>query len=357
MDPVKKQKTALSAPKPSRLFADPVLRIRYLFALGMILAMVGIAELTGEKEIIFPEMAALTIGLWIVDKRVWTVKKWQLIFLMTLGALVGIGIVRLSLFPLIVNLLLAFSFTAICLLFTNTTLIPLISACMLPVLLQTESWIYPSAVFVMSVLIAGGQKIMEKYKLRTEIPPLSLQRQWKKDSIRWLSIGGTLFFLSAFALYTSQPYFIIPPLIVTYVEFVNSKAGFRNRPVQTLLLLVTASTIGTFFQIIGYQHFHLPETIVVLCIFICLFTLFEWIGKFFAPAAALALIPTILPQRNLIWLPLQVTIGATLLIATALLLFQQCYKWPKAQLIVCLLPFPIRKQLNRKKEKPTKNTK
>lgn len=31
--------------------------------------MVGVSELMGEKEIIFPEMAALTIGMWIVDKK------------------------------------------------------------------------------------------------------------------------------------------------------------------------------------------------------------------------------------------------------------------------------------------------
>ena len=41
--------------------------------------MVGIAEWTGEKEIIFPEMAALAVGLWVIDKRVWKVGRWQLI--------------------------------------------------------------------------------------------------------------------------------------------------------------------------------------------------------------------------------------------------------------------------------------
>ena len=40
-------------------------KIRYCSALAMIALMVGVAELTGEREIIFPEMAALTIGLWI----------------------------------------------------------------------------------------------------------------------------------------------------------------------------------------------------------------------------------------------------------------------------------------------------
>ena len=52
------------------LFNDPLQRQRYACSLVMILLMIGVAENLQEKEIIFPEMAALTIGMWIVDKRV-----------------------------------------------------------------------------------------------------------------------------------------------------------------------------------------------------------------------------------------------------------------------------------------------
>lgn len=65
--------------------------------------MVGVSELMGEKEIIFPEMAALTIGMWIVDKKVWTVSRLKLVLLMSIGAIVGVCIVRYSPFPLIVT--------------------------------------------------------------------------------------------------------------------------------------------------------------------------------------------------------------------------------------------------------------
>lgn len=72
--------------------------------------MVGLAEWTDEKEILFPEMTALIIGLLIIDKRVWNVKRWQIILLMTLGAAVGICIVRYSPLPYVVNLCAAFAF-------------------------------------------------------------------------------------------------------------------------------------------------------------------------------------------------------------------------------------------------------
>lgn len=98
-----------------QMFGDVARRKRYFYALLMILLMIGAAELLMEREIIFPEMAALTIGMWIVDKRVWRVSRIGMVVLMTLGAIAGVCIVRYSPFPLLANLMFAFAFAAICL--------------------------------------------------------------------------------------------------------------------------------------------------------------------------------------------------------------------------------------------------
>lgn len=273
---------------------------RYLISLVMILMMVGLAEWTNEKEILFPEMTALIIGLLIIDKRVWNVKRWQIILLMTLGAAVGICIVRYSPLPYVVNLCAAFAFAGASLLISRATLIPLISACVLPVLLHTESIVYPIAVFSMSVSVVLVQ-------------------------------------------------IILPPLMVTFVEMVNSKAGFRNRPTQVFLFLTTVATLGTVLQIVGHHHLHLPESIVALTIAAILFLIFEWTGKYFAPSGALAFIPMLLPQEGLAWLPLEASIGAALFITIAMVVFQKCYKWNRAQLIFCATPTLLREYMNRKK--------
>lgn len=313
----------------------------------MILLMVGSAMLLDEREIIFPEMAALTIGMWIVDKRVWRVSRCQLVVLMSLGAFVGVCIVRYSSFPLIVELSLAFAFAALCLFITGTTLIPLISACMLPVLLGTESWVYPTAVLVMSLIIIAGQVLMEKLGWRHNLQTVPQERNRRKSIVRWGWLLLSVSIIASLAIYSSNFYFIVPPLIVTYVEFVNSKAGFRNRPIQTILLLTAASVLGVLFQLVGYYYLHLPEVFVALCVMICLFILFECMGKLFAPAGALALIPMLLPPDTLIWLPLQVALGASLFIFTAMLFFQKCYQWPRAHLIFCLTSARIRKWLHK----------
>lgn len=58
-----------------------------------------------------------------------------------------------------------------------------------------------------------------------------------------------------------------------------------------------------------------------------MFSLFEFLGKFFAPAGAVALIPMIVPEEGLLWLPLQVLVGATLFIGLAMICFQRCLRW------------------------------
>lgn len=339
----------LKSASGKQMFGDIVRRKRYFYALLMILLMIGAAELLMEREIIFPEMAALTIGMWIVDKRVWQVSRASMVALMILGAVAGVCIVRYSPFPLLVNLAFAFIFTAVCLTLFRATLVPQISACMLPVLLGTESWVYPVAVLVMSVIVVGGQWGMEKVGLRERVTYTPVIVHWKDSLVRWLFLLVTVIAVAALAIYTRNLYFILPPLIVTYVEFANSKAGFRNRPVQVLLVLFTAAVIGVFFQIVGHKYLHLPEVVVVLPIFLCMFSLFEFLGKFFAPAGAVALIPMIIPEEGLFWLPLQVLVGATLFIGLAMICFQRCLRWPRAQLIVCLVPPFIRDLRKRNK--------
>ncbi len=336
-------KSTFPGKKGRAVFSDVSGRKRYLAALLMILAMVGVSEFLGEKEIIFPEMAALAIGMWIVDKRVWRVGRIAMIVMMTSGATWGVVLVRYSALPLMVNLALAFSFAAAILLLMRASLIPLLSACMLPVVLQTESWVYPIAVSVMSVILVIGQGVMEKYGLRKKIIHVPVGKDRKKEIVRWGRLLFSWVLIAFFPVYTSNLYCILPPLVVTYVEFANSKSGFRNRPVQIYLLLVTAAVLGSVSQFVGYVLWELPESMIACVLFLCLFTLFELSGKFFAPAGAVALIPMIIPAKDLLWFPFQIAVGTAVFIGVAMLFFLKCYKWPKSHLIVCMLPTYLRR--------------
>ena len=245
----------------------------------MVVLMVGVAERTGEREVIFPEMAALAIGMWIAPKRVWNVTRLQLVLLMGAGAVAGVCIVRWSPWPLAANLALAFAFAAGCLSLSRTTLVPLVSACMLPVLLHTESWVYPAAVTAMSLIVVVGQRAMERGGLRPETHYDRPEWNWRHDGVRWMWLLLAVLAVAALPLSTGYRYCILPPLIVTFVEFANSKSGFRNRPVQVWLMLVAGATAGTLMEWMGHVWLGWSESVVALVVCACLFVMFERVGR------------------------------------------------------------------------------
>ena len=63
---------------------------RYIFGIILAFLMVLIAEFTGQKEIIFPEICALIVGAWISEIEPWSVNKRRIFILMTLASVFGI---------------------------------------------------------------------------------------------------------------------------------------------------------------------------------------------------------------------------------------------------------------------------
>ncbi|MDR1577120.1 MAG: HPP family protein [Deltaproteobacteria bacterium] len=294
-------------------------------ALAMILMMVGMSEILGQIEIIFPEMAALTIGLWIASEKPWNVARWPMVVILTLGATFGVVLDRYSPFHLTANLALAFCFAGACLLATKATLWPLISACMLPVLIHTETWVYPEAVFVMSSIVALGQRWMEKKGWRRATPFTPSRVPFPTELVKWLKLLAWFLPILMLAIFTGNPHIILPPLVVVYVEFSTTSEALRNKPLKNYLLLIVASVIGSFGQLIGHAYLGLPETLVAFFIIAIMFVIFEWIGQLIPPVGAVSLIPLILPKEELIWLPARVTVGAGLLILFSLIAFKRDY--------------------------------
>lgn len=323
--------------------------VKYLSALAMMVAMMALAEFTGETEIIFPEMAALTIGLWISNKHIWQVTDVQLVSLMTLAAIVGVLIVRYSPLPLMINITIAFVVAGVILTSQRSTLYPLVSALILPVLLHTTSWVYPLSVLAMTVVLVVVKKIFEAKGIRNKTDYTPSDRPIKSAIVVWAAMTCSLLSIAAIGYCSTYIYIIIPPLIVSFVEFVNTKAGFRNRPVLTVLLLSVCSLVGSVFQFVGHFYLGLPLAVVATAILVVVFGLFEWLGKFFAPAGAISLIPLLLPEEVLPYLPLEVFVGAVLFIAVAMIFFQKCYRWSRAQIVYCLIPHYLISRFVRRK--------
>lgn len=262
-------------------------------------------------------MAALTIGYWIVDKHVWCVSRRQLLILLTFGALCGTLITRYSPFSNMINIPIAFCMAAMALFMFRSTLFPTIATCLLPVMLNTRSWNYTIAVFVLAIILIIGQKIMEKYGWREKVIHLPHDESCKEELYKWIIIAFWVTLIGIFAIQLSIPYILLPPIVVCFTEMIRSHASLKNRPHQILMLMILASCLGTAFRII-HLYIPIPQWVCGGCIMIGMLFIFHLCGKYFAPAGALSILILILPEEGIAWVPLEVALGSFMLIGIAL---------------------------------------
>lgn len=296
---------------------------RYIFAVVMAAVMILIAEFSGEREIIFPEICALTIGAWISEIQPWNCNKRKMFFLVSIASLFGMFITRYVPMPMIFQTCVCFAFTGLVLTLTKTTLIPIISACILPVYLGTTSWVYPISVTIMAGIIILAQWLMEKNHLKPKNSYVPCVFDYKEEFIKWSKMLVVFAIIALVPFESHQIYFLAPPLIVTFAEFSNTKSRLRNRPFYIVGLMTLAAATGCALREVLNVYLHLPLTICATLACCVLFVTFDKVKMLFPPAGAILLIPMILKDSILPLLPLEVCIGATILIFTAKWLFRE----------------------------------
>lgn len=291
-------------------------------ALLFLLLMLATAEWTGEKEIIFPEMGALLIGAWVSDRQPWRVGRFQLLVLMTGGALAGVLIVRYLPLPLLGQIAVAFLLAASALLLSRTTLVPLLSAVILPVMLQTTSFIYPLSVCGMAGMTILIQWLMEKGGWRKTETPYTSSRPEVRDLVHWVTLFALVMLLSALPVQFGCLFMAAPPLIVMFTELSAPSCALRCRFPTVLLAMACASLFGAVCRLLLAEKAGLPLWLAAVPAIVGIFFLMHRLQLWFPPAGAAALLPMLLPAQGLVWYPLQMTVGACVFIGTALLLFR-----------------------------------
>lgn len=299
-----------------------------ILSIAMVIVMVGISELFQCPALIFPEIAALTIGCWVMARQPWQVSNGSFILLMTISAFLGVLLAHLSI-PMMIQVSLSFLFSALALMFSRASFSPIFSAGILPVLLDETNYIYVFAVCIMSAIV-----VLVRYFL--------VQAEWVKpytyepviDSIedqahKWLRLLIGVFVFALVAYFLRLNYLIAPPLIVTFVEFFDTTSKYRRAPFPIWCLLTVAAIIGTLCRFLFSICFGLPLILSAAIAFVLLFFLFHWFRRFFPPAGAIAILPMVLPAEGILWYIPQVAIGAALLIACSYFLSNIRRKQPR----------------------------
>lgn len=294
---------------------------RYALAFILTCLMLFIADLSGSKEVIFPEILALAIGAWILEKQPWYCNKRKMFLLVSIASLVGVLIVRYVQVPLIFQILIGYLFTGITLNITRTTLIPIISACILPVYMQTTTWVYPFTVTFLTLIIILLQWLMEKYHLKPKNIYTPCKYDIKEQFKMWAKLLIFLLLLAIIPTQSRNLYLLAPPLIVTFTEFANPDNKARKVPKKIFLILISAAIIGSVIKLVLSSYLHLPLTLCAAAACLIMFAAFDRLKTLFPPAGAILLLPLLLENNSLLFYPLQVAIGSMTIISLSYVLF------------------------------------
>ena len=115
-------------------FCHKIIRYGSVVVFGFI--MILLSHLTGLHEFMFPEGISVVLGVWAVERQPWRVNKAQLFFMMIIGSICAVCIVKYLPIPLIFQVLIGFILVGISLLVTKTSFSPFVSAVILPILFQ-----------------------------------------------------------------------------------------------------------------------------------------------------------------------------------------------------------------------------
>lgn len=295
---------------------------RCIFGILMAFVMVFVAEESGQSEIIFPEICALTIGSWISEQQPWATDKRRIFILMSLAALFGVLTVRYVHLAMIFQVCLCFAFTGFILTLFKTNFIPIISACILPVYLRTESWVYPISVSCMALIIIAAQWLMEKYRLRPVNKFVPCKFNIKFQIKKWTKLLLVFGLIALIPFKEHQVYFLAPPLIVMFTELSNPQSPARKKPLYIVGLMTFGAAIGCLLKLVLNIYLGVPLCVCTALACLILFIALSKIQIFFPPAGAILLIPMIINKNLLETFPFEVFVGASILCVCALLLFK-----------------------------------
>ena len=295
--------------------------ILYSMVLLIITAMVGAAEILHQHEIIFPEITAIAVGALMAPKMTWNTSRIRILIFIMICALCGVAIVLFVPGPVWFKVTLAYGIAEIIYLCSGTSFAPMISAIALPVLLGTESAVYPIAAFLLTVLILGCHILLEKAKIKPAavFTPVSPQKQDWLDAVKRLLLVAVVAWA---ALKLGCRFAIAPPLLVAFTEFSKQTSGARKIPVKVVSAIALCGLAGALCRYFIVLTLHLPLTLAAILAGIFMILILTRLNVFVPPAGALCILPMLIPETAVIGYPLQILIGAALFMALSLTAFK-----------------------------------
>ena len=293
--------------------------ISKLCTLLVITAMIFASEKLGEKEIIFPEIAAISAGCFLAPRIPWRVSFPRMIFFIVLCAVLGVLIVKYCPFSLTVQVILAYVAGQLICLYSGTSFAPMISAIVLPVLIRTETPVYLAAALILTVLITGLRRALELAGIKKDetaiFEPFPKPDRDKFSQMVFRSIYASV--MISLALDADARFIVAPPMLVAFTELTNHKhPAIRRKPVVVALISLCALT-GALCRFVLTVKLQLPLTLTAAVVCVIFMILMDLMQMHLPPAGAMAVLAMLIPEESLMVYPLYTLIGITMFVIGA----------------------------------------
>ncbi len=283
--------------------------------------MVLVSELIHSREVIFPEISAICLGALISPKFAWNTSKSKMIICITVCAVCGYGISAFLPLPVYCKLLIAFIIGNIVLIWSKTSFVPMLSAILLPVILKTDSLIYPISAFSLTAVIVGLLYLSEKTGMKEKYSYHPDTIRLKTDSIAFLKRFVVYAVLSYLSVISNCMIALAPPLVVAFTELCNPKSKARKYPVNICFVMMISAFTGEMTRKILCTLYGLPLFVGVIVAVSIMIVVLDTLKIYLPPMLAITTL-AYLVKADTVPYTVQITIGFSLLMLCAIVLFK-----------------------------------
>ena len=299
--------------------------INYILAVLVICLMIFLSEILKEKEIIFPELAALSVGCLILPGLPWVTDGKRIILYISISAISGVLIVLFMPGPLYLQMIVAYALSQGIFLISRTTFAPMISAIVLPVMLQTKSYIYILSAIGLTSLIVALRWVLVKRGRKFSLVYVA-EDSLNKKNIK-LALVRVLFVSILMLIFVPNDlkFMLAPPMLVAFTEFTRKGNKAIKAPVKAVVLISLCAVLGSVFRYLITVLANQPLTLSALFVACATFLLMRIMKMYLPPAAAMGVLALLIPGDKILVYPLQVFWGITVLMLLAKLIDKYRY--------------------------------
>lgn len=298
-------------------------KLKYIIPVVIIALMFEAAIIFHDQEILFPEIAAIAIGALVSPQLSWKTSRIRILISIMVAAICGMLIVAYVHLPVTYEMVLAYFIGQILLLSSETTFAPMISAIVLPVMLQTRSINYLISAFVFTSLILVVHYFFEKKGL-VEVKPVVFSSMWNKEKITIMLARTLLAFIGiVLAFRFDFKFAVAPPLLVAFTEFTNPQGKVRKKPMQAILLIFVCALVASYSRYMLAMQLKMSLIIPVCVTSMFVIFMIATTKMYIPPAGAIGILAFLIPEDAVIYYPLHVFVGIAMMMLLALVFFRE----------------------------------